>query len=60
MNKEHIGSIQGTANVLVESIDYLKETVDQKLDKIEIMIEHTIGSQIGELRILSEHIERIE
>ena len=42
--KEHIESIQVTANDMVEFADYLKETVDQKLDKIEIVIEHTTGS----------------
>ena len=58
--KEHIESIQVAANDLVESADYLKETVDQKLDKIEMVIEHTTYSQIGKSRILLEHIERIE
>ena len=58
--KEHIESIQVTENDLVEYVDYLKETTDQKLDKIEMVIQHTTDSQIGESRILSEHIERIE
>ena len=58
--KEHIESIQVTANDLVESANYLKETVDQKLDKIKMVIEHTTDSHIGESRILSEHIEIIE
>ena len=59
-NKEHIESIQVTANVLVESGDYLKETVDEKIEKIEMVIEYTIDIQIGESRILSEHTDRIK
>ena len=45
--KEHRESIQVTTNDLVEFVDSLTETVDQNLDKIEMVIEHTIDSQIG-------------